>query len=151
MSNQIVEYRHTDEYEALITECQAIITEGIWNYRVEKILAYGRLGERVSTDPLYKKYGKGNLAFLEGISEDVGISYSDICRAIQFYEKFQIVSPESAGWDKLKEGKNISWSKIKTFYLPAENKKECDHVFEVLKVWRCKKCRKVFMVNPNEK
>lgn len=144
-------YRHSEEYEALVEECQAIITEGIWNYRVEKILVYGRLGERIFNDSVFKKYGKGNLAFLESIAEDIGISYSDICRAIQFYEKFQIVSLDSENWDKFKEGKNISWNKIKSYYLPAGERKECKHITEKVIFWKCRMCRKIFKEKPDEK
>ena len=143
-------YRYSEEYEALVEECQAIITEGIWNSRVEKILAYGRLGERIFNDSVFKKYGKGNLAFLNAIAEDIGISYSDICRAIQFYEKFQIVSPDSENWSKLKEGKNISWSKIKSYYLPTGERKECKHVTEKVIFWQCRKCKKLFKERPDE-
>ena len=149
--NKLVNYSISDEYEALVSECQAIITEGVFNERLERILTFGRLGERISQDPLFEKYGKGNLGFLKKISSDIGFSYSDICRAIQFYEKFKIVSPDSEGFSKFREGKNISWNKIKTFYLPEEGKKECEHDFEPLQVWRCKMCKRISAVNPNEK
>ncbi len=149
---KLTTYRHTQEYEALVEECQAIITEGIWNYRVEKILAYGQLGERIFNDSIFKKYGKGNLAFLQAIAEDIGISYSDICRAIQFYEKFQIVSPEDAGWDSFREGKNISWSKIKRLYLPQEKRKECLHSnVKEIRRWQCTQCKKIFEYDPTKK
>jgi len=144
-------YRSSDEYEALVEECQAIITQRVKNFRLEKILMYGQLGERISDDSLFKKYGKGNLAFLQGVSEDVGISYSDICRAIQFYEKFEIVSPDSENWKKFKEGENISWNKIKIYYLPSGEKKECQHLTEKVVLWRCVMCKKLFTEKPDEK
>ena len=143
-------YSHSDEYGALIEECQAIITEGVFNYRMERILTYGRLGERIVEDSLYKKYGKGNSDFLEGVSQDIGIGQSDLYRSIQFYEKFKIVSPDSENWSKFKEGKNISWSKIKINYLPSNEKKECNHKLEEVIIWRCRMCKKLFMEKPDE-
>ena len=142
---------HSDEYQALVEECQSIITERVWNFRMEKILMYGQLGERIITDLLYKKYSKGNVEFLEAIAKDVGIQYSEITRAIQFYEKFEVVAPDSEGWSKLKEGKNISWSKIKDLYLPEGDKKECKHDFKEIKRWQCRLCKKISDVNPNAK
>jgi len=142
--------KQSDEYLALIEECQAIITEGVWNFRLEKILTYGRLGERITKDSFCKKFQRGNLKFLETVAEDIGISYSELCRAVQFYEKFEIVSPTCEGWSKFKEGKNISWSKIKILYLPDRKQEECKHSFKRIEMWECRKCRKIVKEKPDE-
>ena len=141
-------FLNTDEYEGLIEECQAILTEGVFNFRMEKILTYGRLGERIVEDILYKKYNKGNTNFLGEIAKDIGISYSELYRAVQFYTKFKIVSPDDEGFNRFEEGKNISWSKIKQKYLPAELHKDCEHTWEKIEAWRCKQCKKVNTFNP---
>lgn len=144
-------YSNSDEYQALIEECQAIMTEGVWNFRTEKILTYGRIGERITEDSLFEKYGKGNLKFLETIAKDTGISYSEICRSVQFYQKFKIVSPDSESWNKFKEGKNISWNKIKSDYLPERKNKDCKHDLEKVISWKCNICKKIFKEKPDEK
>jgi len=144
-------FLNTDEYEGLITDCCAIIVENIKISKMHKILAYGQLGERIVKDPLYKKYGKGSSAFLEAIADDVKISRSEIYRAIQFYEKFKIVSPDSENWSKFEEGENISWGRIKLRYLTALVHEDCKHTFEKIDCWKCRKCKKIIDYNPNEK
>ena len=132
-------YRQTDEYNSLIDDCKAIITERVFNARTEIILAHGQLGQRITTDPIYKKYGRGNQNLIKEIARDMGVSWQEIYRSIQFYEKFGIVSPTGESWGKFKEQKNISWNKIKMYYLPnGSHHKECQHVPAVL----CRKCKK---------
>lgn len=140
--------QNSDEYIALLEECKAIITEGVWSFRLERILTYGKLGERIAEDELYKRYGIDNGIFLFNISKEIGISYSDICRAVQFYNKYHISSPDSEHWSDFAEGKNISWSKIKQKYLPVNPKTDCVHMFEEIKAWRCSMCKKVLTYNP---
>jgi len=149
MGDELIVNKDSDEYSALIEECKAIITEGVWSFRLERILTYGKLGERIAEDEVYKRYGEQNGIFLVNISRDIGISYSDICRAVQFWEKYHISSPDSEKWSDFAEGKNISWSKIKQKYLPANPKTECAHNFEEIKAWRCSMCKKVLTYNPN--
>jgi hypothetical protein len=151
MSNELAINKNSDEYQALVGECQAIITEGVWSFRVERILTYGRLGERISEDEIYKRYGEENGIFLNDISKDIGIAYSDICRAVQFWVKFKINSVDSENWSKFKEGKNISWSKVKSYYLPEEPQKECEHDIEEIKAWQCRLCKKRFYIKPDER
>ena len=115
-------YSDTDEYRYLVEECQDIWLTRIRNAREEVILAHGQLGERIVNDPLFKKYAKGNGDFLRKLAEDTRLSYSEVCRSIQFYETYNIVSPASESWSKLPEGNNISWNKIKMKYLTQPSK-----------------------------
>jgi len=149
--HNLVELRNDDSYSALVEECQSIIVEGVFNFRMEKILTYGRLGERIFNDELYNKYGKGNAGFLRKLAIDIGINYSDLARAIQFYEKFKIVSPDSESWSVFEEGKNISWSKIKQKYLPTNPAEECQHDLEEMIVWGCRMCKRIFREKPEIK
>ena len=142
MTKQLeIQYKTTDEYEALIEDCKAIVTERIFNARTEIILAHGQLGERIVNDPIYKKHGKGNQELIKQIARDMGVSWQEVYRSIQFYEKFKIVSPGAKQWDKFAEGKNISWKKIKTNYLPEGKSKPHDCQWETIE--RCKICKKV--------
>jgi len=86
--------------------------------RKELIVTYGKLGRGIVEDSNYKRWIKGNRDFLRELAKDIGISYSTVCRAIQFWQKYQIDSHTCESWDKLPEGKNISWHKIITKYLP---------------------------------
>ena len=150
-NNELVSIKQTDEYQGLVNECQEIICVGVQNFRMEKILMYGRLGERIFNDSLYKKYGGSNSLLLEMMAKDIDISRSELYRAVQFYEKFNIVSPDSENFKMFKEGLNISWNKIKVRYLPAKISEKCQHAFKEIVCWQCKKCKKIFDYKPNEK
>ena len=134
-------YKESDEYKSLIDDCTSTYVEGIHIARVEVILAHGRIGKRVGRDELYKKYGKGNQDFIRQLAKDIKMSHQEIYRSIQFYRKFKIVSPDSEGWSRFKEGKNISWNKIKNDYLPKDPKKE--HTCEWETIQRCRICKKI--------
>lgn len=133
MKNLIQHYKKTDEYNALVEECNAIITEGVWQARSDFIVTYGKLGKRIIEDPLYQKNRKGNKNFLQELAIDTKISYSTISRAIQFYKKYEIDSHSAKGWDNLPEGKNISWHKICNNLLPQSGEeKEIRHYMNCL-------------------
>lgn len=139
---QITKLQNSDEYQTLIQDCISILTERIYRSRLEIVIAHGELGERIVNDPLYKRYKRGlRKEFLENIAEQIGISYSEINRSIKFYQKFKITDENSEGWNKIGDGKNISWYKIKTYYLPENGKPPHNHLWE--KVYRCKICRKI--------
>ena len=136
-------YRETEEYNALVDECVGTFKERLFNSRTELILAYGQLGERIFNDSLYKKYGKGSQSFIKDLAKDTELGHATIYRAVQFYEKYKVVSPTSESWKHFKEGKNISWNKIKILYLPKLPKPKkgasgCQHVLEFWAV--CKIC-----------
>lgn len=120
-----------DEYDYLVDHCKAILTERIKNSREEMILAYAEVGEEIITNPIYKKFGKGNNKFLENLFVDIGIGKTNGYYCIKFYEflgKNSRVKEVSTAWkevrDIFKEGDNISWDKIKKNYLPDRKEKE---------------------------
>ena len=112
------------------------------------IVWHGKMGERIGNDKLYKKYNKGNQEFIRTLANDIGISYKEASLSIQFYQKFKLVSPDGERWDQFKEGKNISWNKIKIQYLPEGNGEKHTCEFEERKCWVCKICGKVLKENP---
>ncbi len=99
-------------YQALIEDCKDIITEAVFTSRWSLVEGYHQLGERMVTDTHYQKAAKGNLSSLHNCAKNIGISERSLYYAIQFYELF----PDLA---LLPEGKNITWSKVKTKYLTA--------------------------------
>jgi hypothetical protein len=74
------------------------------------------LGERVRQDGEFQEYAKGNKSSLRALAQEIGMSSRTLYYALQFYDKYPKL-------DSVPEGKNISWNKIITKYLP-ESKRE---------------------------
>ncbi len=67
-------YRESDEYKSLIDDCKSTLVEGIFNARMDVIITHGKIGERVATDKLYKKYGKGRRpGLIKALTENKGV------------------------------------------------------------------------------
>ena len=102
-----------DWYKSLIEDCQSILGEGIWNYRLTLIKTYHLLGKRILED--YKEFKKAGIKtekeIRSHVTKDLKQSDRTIRRSIQFARKYPDL-------DKLPEGKNISWHKICNLYLP---------------------------------
>ena len=112
MTNDILDVTADEEwYAALVEDCAAIITETIFTVRWAKVSGFHALGERIVNDGNFSMNARGNGATLNDLSKSVGIHERDIYRAIQFYNKYPVL-------DTVPEGKNISWNKIVTKYLP---------------------------------
>lgn len=101
-------------YELLVDDCKAIITEAVFNSRWALVEGYHQLGERIVTENnLDRKeiYGK---KILSDLTKSIRVGERVLYRAIQFYEKYPDLST-------VPEGKNISWNKIVTKYLPERS------------------------------
>lgn len=114
MSNELTTTLQDQEwYQALVEDCQSILTEGIWNYRLTLIKTYHLLGRRILEEnnnfKREKIYGK---RIANTVGESLGTSRQTIGYAIQFAQKYPNL-------DELPEGKNISWHKIVRDYLPS--------------------------------
>ncbi len=101
----------SEQFQALVDECKAIITETIFNHRDVLIQGYHTLGKTVATNEAYQKYAKDNKSSLQDLAKTVGISPRTLYYCVQVYEKY----PDTS---LLPEGKNLSWSKLITKYLP---------------------------------
>ena len=76
-------------------------------------------------------YRKGEVTqLLQDLALDIGKSERVLWYAVQFYDKF----PDLKMLDTLEEGKNLSWNKIITKYLP-NSRKEKKEVY-----CRCPQC-----------
>jgi N6-adenosine-specific RNA methylase IME4 len=106
-----VEMVEQNWYQSLVEDCKAIITEAVFNSRWALVEGYHQLGKRIAADENYQWHAKGNLSYLKDLSNNVGVSERRLYSAVQFYNKYPDLS-------KVPEGKNISWNKILTKYLP---------------------------------
>ena len=115
--------KNQEWYQELVEECRAIIVETVYISRTEAIKGKHQLGERIATDPNYKKYIKGNQELIRRFAADLGISRTSLYYCIQFYEKYPDVS---TAVETFEEQKNISWRKIRKKYLPAPPEERFD-------------------------
>src|SRR3990167_8711439 len=99
-------------YKTLVEECKAIITEAIFTSRWALVEGYWNLGKRIRIDDKVQEYSKGNKTFLQDLAPEIGVGVSTIYYALQAYDKY----PEIGS---IPEGKNITWNKLKTIYLPS--------------------------------
>lgn len=108
-------------YEALVVECKAIITEAVFTSRWALVEGYWELGKRLREDKKVQEHSKGNKTFVQDLGQNLGISSSTIYYALQAYDKYPKL-------DRIPEGKNITWNKLITKYLPApkQNKVEIE-------------------------
>lgn len=94
-----------------LEECKAIITEAVFTSRWALVEGWWLLGQRVSQE----KYIKGNQERLQTLASKLHISERTLYYAIQAYQKYPRL-------DMIPLGKNISWNKLITKYLPEEHK-----------------------------
>lgn len=102
-------------YKLLVEDCRATITECVTTSRWILVEGYWGVGQRIREDENVKKYGKGSAEFLASLANNIGISTRTLYYALQAYDKY----PDIQG---LPEGKNISWNKLITKYLPEPKK-----------------------------
>ena len=118
-----------DWYDSLVSDCQAIVTEAVFNSRWELIVGYHQLGKRIALDNVWN--GRGNGRTLSALSKSTNIGERTLYRAVQFYKKFPSL-------ELLPGGKNITWSKIIAL-LPSDENQETQaadkYVFRVTSVF----------------
>jgi len=109
--NELV--KQSEWYQALVDECKSIITEAVFTSKWALVEGYHELGKRIREDnnnfERAKIYGK---KIVQQVAESLKISERTLWYALQFYDKYPDLS-------KVPEGKNITWKKIITKYLPA--------------------------------
>jgi hypothetical protein len=127
-------YSSSDWYQAIVTEAKSIITEGVFSSRWFLIEAYWQLGKLLREDSNIREHAKGNQKFLQDLAKNIGISERTLYYTLQVFDKY----PEI---DTLPEGKNLTWAKLITKYLPTPEGKmplECVHEPVVI----CSKCHR---------
>ena len=120
MNNLPVTIENTEWYQALVDDCKSIITEAIYIHRWVLVECYWNVGKRIREEKGLGKWSQNESGgVLQGLAKDLNISTRTIHYALQAYDKYPSL-------DKVPEGKNITWNKLITKYLPApkENKIE---------------------------
>lgn len=122
-------------------DCKAILVEKVYRSRMELIEAKHLIGERICTDPNFKKIQgqKAQKSVIQKLALDLGISKQDAYYCVQFFEKY---SDLSTLLEKSSEQKNLSWSKIVKNYLPASIEQKghvCEHE-DTYKIRICRDC-----------
>jgi N6-adenosine-specific RNA methylase IME4 len=113
MNNELVDQ---EWYGHLVEECKAIITEAVFTSRWALVEGYWELGKRIREEYTTRKelYGQ---KIAQGLAESIGVSERTVNYACAAYDKY----PEL---DNIPEGKNITWNKLITKYLPESQKLE---------------------------
>jgi hypothetical protein len=142
-SNLVIKKEHIVEYNRLIEDCVATISELSFSQAMTEIEKRHKVGELIVTSTLYKKYEKGSGDFLDRVAKDLDRSRSWIYESVKFYEKYPDVSAFISGFNP--EKKVIRWSDVRKT-LPASQ--ECEHpkteteTIEITRI-RCIDCGKV--------
>jgi N6-adenosine-specific RNA methylase IME4 len=99
-------------YSNLVEECKAIITEAIFTSRYALVEGYWLLGQRIREEEDLKKWEQNKAGrVLQDLAKDTNISTRTIHYALQAYDKYPNIG-------SMPEGKNITWNKLITKYLP---------------------------------
>ena len=108
---------NTEWYQSLVNECHDIITEAIYQSRWALVEGYHNLGKRILEEhdnfERNKIYGE---KIVQGLAESLNMSSRILWYSIQFVQKYPDLT-------KVPEGKNITWNKIITKYLPESKEK----------------------------
>jgi hypothetical protein len=106
-----------------IDELRQIFVEGEFAHRWALIETYHKAGELIVSQ------GIDNL---QDVAQSIGRSERTLYYAVKFYEKFPDINI-------FPEGKNISWNKIVTTYLP-DTKRDIEHEHQPITI--CSSCKK---------
>ena len=103
-------------YEDLIEDCKDIITEAIFTSRWALVEGYWNLGKRIREDLNFQEYSKGNKSSVQDLARNLKQSERTLYYAIQCFDTYPDIQ-------QLPEGKNITWNKLMTKYLPESKNK----------------------------
>jgi len=118
-------------YEHLVEEKKAVKTEFIFQSRWALVEGYWNIGKLIR-----KEYTGNELTKqLQDLADDTGISDRTLWYSLQTFDKY----PEL---DMLPEGKNISWNKLITTYLPQTEKQKEKPVSLTPPISQCSICKK---------
>lgn len=110
-----------DWYTALIEECKAIITEKVFQSRWALVEGHWQLGKTVRESRELKKFAKGSKTYVQRLARNIGISERTLYSCLECFDKYPKL-------ENIPEGKNISWNKIITKYLPAAPTEDDPHI-----------------------
>lgn len=115
-----------ENYLALVDEIKTTIKEAVYQSRWALVEGYWLIGKLIR-----EYFIEGQLTKrLQGLAVDVEMSERILWYALQFYDKYPDLS-------KVPEGKNITWNKIITKYLPTSK----EETITQKEYWiKCPKC-----------
>ena len=129
-----------DWYNALVDECGAIITESVYRARQELIEGRHLLGRRILEEvPNFERQKIYGQKIVQMLAESLNVSTRTLYYAMSFATKFPVLEEFL---ETVEEGKNLSWNKIVTKYLPAEGKETVERFKNVC----CPNCNTEFSV-----
>ena len=123
-------------YAELIDDCHTIITEAVFQSRWALVDGYHQLGMRIRNDKGFTEYAKGNKTSVQDLALKIRTSERTVYYAMQFYDKYPSL-------DKVPEGKNISWNKLITKYLPEITRETQEYENWI----ECPNCGHKFVMN----
>jgi len=104
-------------YSALVSDCHDIMTEAVYISRWALVEGYHSMGKRILEEhdnfERNKIYGE---KIVQGLAESLNMSSRILWYSMQFVQKYPDLN-------KVPEGKNITWNKIITKYLPTSKEK----------------------------
>jgi len=109
------ELEKNDWWINLTEDCKAIITEAVFTSRWALVEGYWKLGERIREDKMAQEHAKGNKTFVQDLARNLETSDRTLYYALQAYDKYPNL-------EDMPEGKNLSWNKLITKYLPEPKK-----------------------------
>ena len=126
----------TETYQHLVDEIKAVKTEFIFQSRWALVEGYWNIGK------LIREQFTGNelTKQLQDLGVDTGVSSTTLWYSLQTFDKYPRL-------DTLPEGKNISWNKLITTYLPNRIEEKKTIPKPMLK--QCLNCGKWKMVGDN--
>ena len=112
--NELIE---TEWYSSLVSDCQGIMAEAVFISRWALVEGYHNLGKRILEEhnnfERNKIYGE---KIVQGLADSLNMSSRILWYAIQFVQKYPDLN-------EVPEGKNITWNKIMTKYLPTSKER----------------------------
>ena len=116
-----------EQYQYLVEQIKATITEAVTNSRWFLVEGYWNIGKLIR-----EEYTENITSGLQTLAVDVGIGERTLWYALQFFDKYPILND-------VPEGKAISWNKLITKYLPEhtekEKKNEYQRIFKGIERW----------------
>jgi len=123
-----------EKWEYVVEQIKATITEAVHNSRWMLVEGYWTVGKLIREE----FGGKDLTKTLTAMAVEVNVSNRTLWRALACYDKYPDINT-------IPEGKNISWAKLITKYLP-ENPKEPEIKPSMIK---CPKCSGYRLVGEN--
>lgn len=129
-----------EQVRSIVDEIKSILSERMWNVRIELIMCKWEIGDTIVKNKL-----EGKEVIISRLAGEVGMNPREMYRCIQFREKYPKLMNENGEVviEELPEGKNVSWFTIKNKYLPETGARAHECVWNDFLLEKCSVCGKV--------